>query len=125
MWMRTALILTLAAAAEPRPAVLERRFGELAAGYDACFVLYDAREDRMLRVNETECRRPLSPCSTFKIFNSLAGLQSGVLKDEHTLFAWDHTPQPLPAWEKDHTLATAVRDSSRWRSCGGSSRRAS
>jgi beta-lactamase class D len=114
MWMRIALILALAAAAEHRQAVLERRFGELAAGYDACFVLYDAREDRTLRVNEAECGRPLSPCSTFKIFNSLAGLQSGVLKDEHTLFAWDHTPQPLTAWEKDHTLATAVRDSVVW-----------
>jgi len=114
MWMRTALFLALAATAEPRQAVLERRVGELAAGYDACFVLYDAREDRTLRVNAPECRRALSPCSTFKIFNSLAGLQSGVLKDEHTLFAWDHTPQPLPTWEKDHTLATAVRDSVVW-----------
>jgi bla regulator protein blaR1 len=114
MWMRIALVLALAAAAEPRQAVLERRLGELAAGYDACFVLYDAREDRTLRVNEAECRRPLSPCSTFKIFNSLAGLQSGVLKDETTRFAWDHTPQPIPAWEKDHTLATAVRDSVVW-----------
>src|SRR5207247_8048286 len=117
MWRRTALLLAWAATAatgEPRQAALERRFDELAAGYDACFVLYDAHEDRTLRVNAPECRRALSPCSTFKIFNSLAGLQSGVLKDEHTLFAWDHTPQPLPTWEKDHTLATAVRDSVVW-----------
>ena len=112
MWMPAALLVL--AAADPRQAVLERRLHELAAGYVACFVLYDGRNDRTLRVNEAECRRPLSPCSTFKIFNSLAGLQSGVLKDETTLFAWDHTPQPLPAWEKDHTLATAVRDSVVW-----------
>jgi bla regulator protein BlaR1 len=105
---------TLPAADDPQRTAVPRRFRELAAGYDACFVLYDAHEDRTLRVNDAECRRALTPCPTFKVFNSLAGLQSGVLHDESTLFAWDHTPQPVPAWEKDHTLATAVRDSVVW-----------
>ena len=86
MWMPAALLVTLAAA-DPRLVLLERSLHDQAAGLDACFVLYDARDRRTLRVNEAECRRPLSPCSTFKIFNSLAGLQSGVLKDETTLFA--------------------------------------
>jgi beta-lactamase class D len=113
MWTPAALVVTLMAA-DPRPALLERRLSELARGYQACFVLYDARDGSTLRVNDAECRRRLSPCSTFKIFNSLAGLQSGVLEDENTLFAWDHTPQPRPEWEKDHTLATAVRDSVVW-----------
>jgi beta-lactamase class D len=103
-----------AADGDPRQAALERRLAEVAAGYQSCFVVYDARDGRTLRVHEAECRRPLPPCSTFKVFNSLAGLQSGVVKDETTLFAWDHTPQPRPEWEKDHTLATAVRDSVVW-----------
>jgi bla regulator protein blaR1 len=113
-WGRAALLVALAATADPRERLLERRLGELAKGYDACFVLYDVREGRTLRVNDAECRRRLPPCSTFKVFNSLAGLQSGVVHDETTLFKWDHTPQPLPAWEQDHTLATAVRDSVVW-----------
>jgi beta-lactamase class D len=107
-------LLMVLTAADARAGVLERRLDELAKGYDACFVVHDAREDRTLRVNDAECRRRLSPCSTFKIFNSLAGLQSGVVPDETTLFKWDHTPQPLPTWERDHTLATAVRDSVVW-----------
>lgn len=109
-----ATLMILAAPADPREAVLAQRLGELAKGYDACIVLYDARQDRTLRVNPAECRRRLPPCSTFKVFNSLAGLESGVLKDETTLFEWDHTPQYLPEWERDHTLATAVRDSVVW-----------
>jgi len=102
------------AADDPAARLLERRLAEVAAGYRSCFVLYDARDGRTLRLPEAECRRPLTPCSTFKVFNSLAGLQSGVLKDETTEFKWDHTPQPRPEWEKDHTLATAVRDSVVW-----------
>jgi len=77
MWVPVALVLAVSAAADPRPPLLERRFRELAAGYEACFVLYDARQDRTLRVGDAECRRRLSPCSTFKVFNSLAGLQVG------------------------------------------------
>jgi beta-lactamase class D len=114
MWPGAALLVVLAATPDPRERLLERRLGDLAKGYEACFVLYDAHEDRTLKVNEPECRRRLSPCSTFKIFNSLAGLQSRVVQDETTLFNWDHTPQPLPAWERDHTLATAVPDSVVW-----------
>lgn len=109
-----ALLALALASPDARQPILERRLGDLAAGYDACFVLYDAGQDRTLRVNEAECRRRLPPCSTFKVFNSLAGLESGVLKDETTLFEWDRTPQPLPAWEHSHTLATAVRDSVVW-----------
>jgi bla regulator protein BlaR1 len=104
----------LAAPGDPREAVLAQRLGELAKGYDACLVLYDARQDRTLRVNPAECRRRRPPCSTFKVLNALAGLEAGVLKDETTLFAWDKTPQYLPEWERDHTLATAVRDSVVW-----------
>jgi bla regulator protein BlaR1 len=114
MWLPAAWLMVLVATADPRERLLERRLGELTQSYDACFVLYDARADRTLRVNDAECRRRLPPCSTFKVFNSLAGLQSGVVHDETTLFKWDHTPQTLPAWERDHTLATAVRDSVVW-----------
>ena len=105
------LAISAGGAPDPPRLALERRFADLLGTDDGCFVLHDVRRDRTLRVNPVQCRRRLPPCSTFKIFNSLAGLQSGVLKDENTRFAWDGAPQPFPAWERDHTLATAVRDS--------------
>jgi hypothetical protein len=40
----------------------------MATGYDACFVSYDAREDRTLRVNEAECGRPLGTEGTTAAF---------------------------------------------------------
>jgi archaemetzincin len=51
----------------------------------------DRKGTRFCPAHAAELRRlmarPVDPCSTFKIFNSLAGLQSRVLEDETTMFA--------------------------------------
>ncbi len=56
----------------------------------------------------------LAPCSTFKIFNALAGLDAGVLHDATTTFAWDRTKQPIRSWARDHDLASAIENSVLW-----------
>jgi bla regulator protein BlaR1 len=58
----------------------------------------------------------LSPCSTFKIYNSLIGLETGVLADEdaNTLIKWDGTQHGIQNWNRDHTLASATRESAVW-----------
>src|SRR5262249_443345 len=86
------------------------RFGS----YDGCFIIREIGQDWTLRYNEAGCAKPLSPCSTFKVFNSLTALETGVVKAPDPMFKWDVTPQPMKAWEQDHTLATAVRDSVVW-----------
>ncbi len=60
------------------------------------------------------CDKQFSPASSFKIANSLIGLDLGILKDENTKYTWDGSKQFLPAWEHDHTLETAVSDSVVW-----------
>lgn len=52
--------------------------------------------------------------STFKIFNSLAGLDSGVLKDANHPMKWDGQKCFYDSWNQDQTLATAMRDSVVW-----------
>lgn len=89
---------------------LEPRFGE-ARG---CFVLLDLGRDRWVRVFPELADERLTPCSTFKVFNSLAGLDAGVLRDAETAFAWDGTPQSRPVCARDHTLQTAMRHSVVW-----------
>ncbi len=44
-------------------------------------VLYDAKRDRYIRHNKSRCRTRFSPKSTFKIPNSLIGLEIGVIRD--------------------------------------------
>jgi beta-lactamase class D len=48
------------------------------------------------------------PASTFKIVNSLIGLETGVI-DTNTIFRWNGEKRHLPQWEKDLRLDEAFR----------------
>src|SRR5215211_5370511 len=89
---------------------------------DGAFVLYDLKRDRHLRYNAARCRERFSPFSTFKIPNSLIGLDTGVISDAEFVIKWDakkyppfsqDTP-PFSAWWQDQTLRTAFKRSAVW-----------
>src|SRR6267378_1520553 len=49
------------------------------------------------------------PASTFKIPNSLIALETGVVGDpDKDVFKWDGVTRPIEAWNKDHTLRSAI-----------------
>jgi beta-lactamase class D len=89
---------------------------------EGCFVLYDLKSERYLRYNEERCRRRFSPFSTFKIPNSLIGLETGVIKDAEFVIPWDRVKyppenwnsEPFKHWGQDHTLRTAIKYSVVW-----------
>lgn len=80
----------------------------------AALAIFDLEEDRWIRFDKDRCALRSTPCSTFKIFNSLVGLDSGVLKDTETTYPWDGTKQFSKAWERDHTLKSAFKNSVVW-----------
>ena len=94
-------------------------FKEFPAG---AFVLYDLKKDRYLRHNEARCRERFTPFSTFKIPNSLIGLETGAITDAEFVIRWDAQKYPpfnqdaLPfsAWWQDQTLRTAIKRSVVW-----------
>ncbi len=55
-----------------------------------------------------------TPASTFKICNSLIGLETGILKDENTQFPWDSIVRENPDWNHDQTLKEAFKNSTVW-----------
>lgn len=60
-----------------------------------------------LRVNNVErLNTGHQPASTFKIVNTIIGLETGVITPDH-VFRWDSVPRAMPAWERDLTLAEA------------------
>jgi bla regulator protein BlaR1 len=85
-------------------------------GFTGTFVMYDQLNDSYVVYNEQQSKKRLSPCSTFKIYNSLIGLETGVLdlEDVYTLFKWNGTKYDFPYWNHDHTLASATQESVVW-----------
>jgi beta-lactamase class D len=92
----------------------ETDFGIFFEGYSGAFVLYDVNNRYYIRHNEEQCNKRLSPCSTFKIPNSLIALETGVATDENFLLKWDSIKQPIDSWNRDHTLKTAIANSVVW-----------
>ena len=83
-------------------------------GYSGAFVLYDLNNDRYTRHAPEQCAERLLPASTFKILNSLIGLETGLIPDENYVIRWDGTPYPNSSWNQDHTLKTAFQNSVVW-----------
>ena len=92
--------------------------------YSGCFVLYDLKTNEYLKYNDSICAIPYSPCSTFKITNSLIGLESAIAENENYLIeydslrnpseSWMYNVEPFKYWMQDHTMRTAIKNSVVW-----------
>lgn len=51
------------------------------------------------------------PASTFKIVNSLIGLQTGVISSDSMVIKWDGVQRDIPAWNEDLSMYRAFRAS--------------
>jgi len=51
------------------------------------------------------------PASTFKIVNSLIGLETGVVLDSSQVFVWDGKQREFSVWNQNHTLLSAFQNS--------------
>jgi beta-lactamase class D len=83
-------------------------------GVEGSFVLYDQKNDKYIFYNKQQFQQGFSPASTFKICNSLIGLETGVIKDENYVIPWDSVVRQNAKWNKDHDLKTAYKNSTVW-----------
>ena len=84
------------------------------AGYDAAFLLLDARTGTEVRFGEAMLKRRASPCSTFKIPSALISLETGVIPDADTMVAWDGKERAIAAWNADQSLRSGMKLSTVW-----------
>lgn len=87
----------------------EPNFGK----YDGSAIILDLNSSEKT-VFGTRADERLSPCSTFKILNSMIALDSGVVKDEDEAIKWDGIKREYPAWNQDHTMRSAIAVSAVW-----------
>lgn len=77
-------------------------------GKSGAFVLYDQSDNQYYKYNIIRCRQRFLPASTFKIPNSLIGLETKVIPDSNYVIKWDGKPKPIKVWERDHSLKSAI-----------------
>lgn len=109
-----AVFMNMVISAEGSSRVSQDELGKYFEGYQGTFILFDEQNDEYTVYNEEQSKKRIPPCSSFKIYNSLIGLETGVLKDENSVFKWDGTIYPLASWDKDNTLASAISNSVIW-----------
>ncbi|MGK4006863.1 penicillin-binding transpeptidase domain-containing protein [Sorangium sp. So ce1036] len=85
-----------------------------AEGVDGAFVLFDASKGVTHVVNPDRAAAGYVPASTFKIPNTLIGLETGVIPDERFSLKWDGVKRGVPDWNRDHDLASAMKHSVVW-----------
>ena len=49
------------------------------------------------------------PASTFKIVNSLIGIETGIVKDSATIIPWDGIVRKIPEWNRDLKMYEAFK----------------
>jgi beta-lactamase class D len=78
------------------------------AGVKGCFGFFNNSENNFIVYNLSRYRdSSYTPASTFKIVNSLIGIQTGVITDENMVIKWDGVKRWNEDWNKDLTMKEA------------------
>ncbi len=81
---------------------------EKTLGPDTTITVTEVATGETFRLRPELSAKPLPPCSTFKIWNTAIGLETGVLKTANEPFyRWDGKKRWLDAWNRDLTLKEA------------------
>lgn len=77
------------------------------------FVVYDVKQDKLIGYNQIRANSRYIPASTFKVVNSLIGLQTKAVKDIYEKLPYDSAKhqytKPLTSWQHDMGLKEAIK----------------
>ena len=79
---------------------------------EGCFTMFNNADGEVTVYNMKYDTMRFSPASTFKIFNSLVGLQTGRIIDEKMIIKWDGIERRNKDWNKDMDMTEAFKVSS-------------
>lgn len=101
--------------AEESPVVFHEEWGVIFDSLDArgTAVFLDTQTDTIHVFNPDRANERFSPASTFKIYNSLVALETGVTPNVDTMYAWDGVERG-GSWDQDQSLRTGMQFSTVW-----------
>ena len=81
-------------------------------GRKGAFVLIQCSSGQISDFNPKTSMERLPPCSTFKIWNALFGIEGGLVSDvEEAFYKWDGEERSIAAWNQNLTLRAAFQAS--------------
>jgi beta-lactamase class D len=83
-----------------------------AKNVDGCFTMLDNSNGSITVYNMGMDTTRVTPASTFKIVNSLIGLETGRITDENMVIKWDGVKRWKEDWNKDLNMKEAFKVSS-------------
>ncbi len=83
-----------------------------AKNVEGCFTMLNNTDGQIRVYNMAMDTQRFTPASTFKIVNSLIGLQTGIITDENMVIKWDGISRRNAEWNKDMDMKEAFKVSS-------------
>jgi len=89
-------------------------------GIEGSILIYDANNQQTYQQNPQRNATAFVPASTFKIFNALVALETGVIPDDVSVLTWDGISRgldpmtPIAAWNQDTNLRQGFKNSTVW-----------
>ncbi|MBE8990291.1 class D beta-lactamase [Nostoc sp. LEGE 12450] len=99
-----------------RPVIKAPNFGRhfQEFGREGSILIYDSKNNRIYEHNPKRNATAIAPASTFKIFNALVALETGVVPNDVAVLTWDGIHRDIDAWNHDTNLRQAFKDSTVW-----------
>lgn len=79
-----------------------------------CVVIQELGAAEPWQSDPAECAAASSPASTFKLPHALIALETGVVADPLATVPWDGKKRVFAAWDRDHSLDSAIKSSVVW-----------
>lgn len=92
----------------------ELKIKELFKGKEGTMVLKNLKTPQLYLYNQRRSVIRFTPESTYKVPNALIGLQTSAVRDEYEVKRWDGVVRQFESWNRDHSLASAMRESAIW-----------
>jgi beta-lactamase class D len=117
------LIVMLSSCAADRPPDLSKAHNHIVpiddsvvsnafAGREGALVFIDGSSGAVSEFHPESSAERIAPCSTFKVWNTLIGLELGIITSANEAFyQWDGQTRDIPAWNKNLTLMEAFQAS--------------
>jgi len=83
---------------------------EVISNQNVACVFVDCKSGLIITPDSTAVYARYTPCSTFKIWNTLIGIECQIIKSANAHFyTWDSIPRFIPAWNKNLSLKEAFQ----------------